>query len=110
MIDIGLKSIKQDPKHNHFKHHSILIHKILFCGQETGMWFEDLRIRQRDKEGTNLSIQLWTSIWDSRYNESHYVFFEDFFVKTLYRMFEHPCDYSISYEINKFLRPKEFYE
>lgn len=49
-------------------------------------------------------------MWDSRYSESFYIFFEDYFVKIVINMYGYPWDYSVSDEIKKFLRSKEFYE
>lgn len=67
-----------------------------------------MRISQVDKEGATLPVQLWTAIWDSRFSNSSFIHFEEYFVKTLYKLYNHPYNYSLSEEIKRFLRPKDF--
>lgn len=50
-----------------FKFYSLLMHLILFYGYFRGMWLEELRLNVRNRQGQEQAIQLWTSIWDSRY-------------------------------------------
>lgn len=50
---------------------------------------------------------MWTSIRDSRYERSHYLYFEEYFFKPLLKLLGHPCDYNLSLEVQRFLRPKE---
>lgn len=43
-IDLGLGAIKNGSPTIHFKNYSILMHMILYYGQELGIWLEELRI------------------------------------------------------------------
>lgn len=101
-------AIKNESPTMHFKHYFILMHMIFYYIKELGMWPEELRITKLDKFDQPLPVQLWTSIWVSRFINSNYVYFEEYFVKTLYRFYDYPCDYSLSNEIKRFLRPKDF--
>jgi len=107
-IDSGLMVIKNNSPILHFEHYFLLMNMILYYGQEIVMWPEELGIKQLDKKGQPLPVQLWTSVWDNRFAHSNYVYFEKYFVKILYRFFNHRCDYSLSNEIKRFLRPKDF--
>ena len=67
-----------------------------------------MRISQIGKEGEALPVQLWTAIWDNRFASSSFIHFEEYFVKTLYKLYKYPCNYSLTDEIKRFLRPKDF--
>jgi hypothetical protein len=60
-----------------------------------------------DEQGECNPVQIWTSIWDNRDEKSHYLFFREYFVKPLIRMLGHPCEYNLSPQVQKKLRPKE---
>jgi len=51
---------------------------------------------------------MWTRIWDNRFAHSSYIHFEEYCVKVLYRYSIHPCEYSLSNKIKRFLKPKDF--
>lgn len=84
------------------------MHMILYYGQEMGMWLEELKVTQSNKQGQPLPVQLWSAIWDSRFVSSSYVHFEEHFFKILCIFFNHPCDHSLIDELKIFLRPKYF--
>ncbi|XP_059070910.1 uncharacterized protein LOC131861461 [Cryptomeria japonica] len=46
------------------------------------------RVNPQGKDGRDQPIQLWVSLWDSRYDKSHYVRFDEFFVKPLFKLEE----------------------
>lgn len=60
------------------------MHIILFYGRHRGLWPglwpEDLKLNVHGKDGQEKPVQLWVSLWDSRFIRSHYVKFEEFFV------------------------------
>lgn len=72
-----------------------------------GIWGEELRIKYLDNDGNSRPIKMWTSVWDNRCGWSHYLYFEEYFVKPLYNMLGHKCDYNLSPKILRFLRPKD---
>lgn len=53
-------------------------------------------------------VQLWHLVWDQRYANCQYYCFEDQFVKPLMGLLGYDEDFSLSLEIKKFLRPKDF--
>lgn len=59
------------------------MHMILFYGQELGIWPEEMRIKHFDDDNQPLLVQLWTSIWDCRFVRSSYIYFEEYFVKSI---------------------------
>lgn len=54
--DSRLMAIKNGSPVLHFKHYSIFMHIIMYFRQEIGMWPEELRIAQFEKEGKPLPI------------------------------------------------------
>lgn len=84
------------------------MHLVLYFGQELGVGPLEMRISQFNKDGETLPVQLWTAIWDSRFSNASFIHFEEYFVKTLYKLYHYPCNYSLSDEIKRFLRPKDF--
>lgn len=106
LIDISLTKAKKDLSDTSFRHYSVLMHMVLYFGCERGMWSEELKIQQFDHEGQPLPIQLWMSIWDSRFARAKYAYFQEYFVKVIFRMFNHSCGHSLSIKIKIFLRPK----
>lgn len=110
VINHGLEKLKEDVINVHFKYYSILMHMLLYVGQEKGLWPDELCIRAYDKARMKKLVQLWISSLDQRYSNNQYWHFEEFFVKTLYRLLGYPCDHALSPKIQIFLRPKEYGE
>lgn len=52
-------------------------------------------------------MQLWVSLWDYRFVNSHYLKFEEFLVKPIFLLFGEPLQGSFSEDVKKFLRPHE---
>lgn len=50
-IESALTTIKNGAPIMYFKHYSIFMHMALYYGKELGLWPEELRITQYDKEG-----------------------------------------------------------
>lgn len=107
-LDLALVTIKNKSPILHLRHYFLLMHLVLHFRQELGIWPEKLKVSQFDKEGKLLPIQLWTAIWDSRFANSSFLYFEEYFVKLVYEFYSHPCANSLSDEIKCFLRPKNF--
>lgn len=70
----------------------------------------NLKLNAMDRAGKEQPVQMWTSVWDSRYVKSNYIKFEELIVKPLYQMYGVPCEGSISTEVKRFIRPVVFYE
>lgn len=102
-----MERIKNNSDRINFKHYSLFMHLLLYEGQARGFWGEELRIRDVDEYGNYKPVQMWMSIWDRRYGRSHYLYFEEYFVKPLLKLLWHLCDYNLSPEIQRFFRPKE---
>lgn len=90
-----------------FKFYSLLMYIIFFYGQHEGLWPEDLKLNIHGKDGQEKIVELWVSLWDSKFMRSHYVKFEIFFVQPLYKNFGVSFDGSFLEEIKRFLRPHE---
>lgn len=83
---------------------------LLFVGDMNSMWGRDFPGNVFDKHGEKKPVQLWLSIWDSRYANCQYNYFEDKFVKPMMCLLGYDKNFSLSFEINKFLRPLQFNE
>lgn len=101
---MGLTAIQKDSSKINFAHYSLLIHMMLFYGQELDLWPDEIRIRCND-DNQPLSIQLWTLIWDCRFVRSSYIHFEEYFVKTLYKFYDQAYNFALSEDVKRFLRP-----
>lgn len=107
-LDLGLMAIKGGSSTFNLRHYSLLMQIVLYFGQDLGLWPPKMRISQFSKDGEALPIQLWTTVWDSRFANSSFIHFEKYFVKTLYKLYNHPCNYSLFEEIKRFLQPRDF--
>lgn len=72
------------------------------------MWPEELKLNIRGKYGDKHPVQLWWSLWDSRFMRSYYIKFEEVFVYPLSRAFGVSFNGSFFKEIKRFLRPHEY--
>lgn len=106
----GLEKLRGDDINVHFKHYSLLMHMLLYVGQDEGLWPEELCVKTYDNAEMRKLVQLWFSSWDQRYVNNQYWYFEEFFVKPLYRLLGCPCDHALAPEVQRFLRPKDFTE
>lgn len=102
----GFLNLKDNPD-KYFKHYSLLMHIVLFYGKLRGLWPEELNVNTLGKDGKEQPVQLWVSFWDYRFVNSHYLKFEEFFVKSIFLLFGEPWQGSFSEEDKKFLRPHE---
>lgn len=98
-INHGLEKLKGDVINVHFKYYYVVMHMLLYVGQDKGLWLDELCIKAYAKTGIRKPMQLWTSSWDQRYNNNQYWHFEEYFVKTLYKLLGYPCDHVLSPEI-----------
>lgn len=71
------------------------------------MWGEELRIKYLYSDKNIRPVQMWNSIWGNSCGRSHYVYFEEYFVKPFYKFLGHNFYYKLSLETNIFLKPKE---
>lgn len=86
------------------------MHMLLYAGQGLDMWTDGFKVNECDRHGMKKPIQMWTTVWDQRCSWSQYLCFEEYFVKPLCQLLGQPCNYTLTSEIQKFLRPKEFDE
>lgn len=103
-INLSLLAMKNDTSKIYFPHYSLLMHMILFYGQDLGICPKEMTIRQLDNDNQPLPVQLWTSIWDCRFVRSNYIHFEEYFVKSLYKSYDQPCGSTLTHEVKRFLR------
>lgn len=54
----GLEKIKGDPNQIAFTHYSLLMHMLLFVGEENNLWRDDLPRHMYNKKGMKKSVQL----------------------------------------------------
>lgn len=95
-INHGLAKLKGDRVNVNFRYYSHLMHMLLYIGQDIGLWTQGLSIWEYDRAGIHKPVQLWLSARDQRYINSQYMHFEEYFVKPLYKLLGHPCDFSLS--------------
>lgn len=107
-LNHGLEKMKGDLVNVHFSLYSMLMHILLYCGQEINFWPDEFSIRSYDKNGLKKPVQLWVSAWDQRFMNNQYWHFQEYFVKPLSAAFGQRRDYTLSPEIKRFLRPKDF--
>lgn len=86
------------------------MHILLFVGDMNSIWGRDLLGNVFDKHGEKKLVQLWLSIGDSRYANCQYNYFEEKFVKPMMCLLGCDKNFSLSPEINKFLRLLQFNE
>lgn len=107
-LNHGLEKLKGNLVNIHFSLYSLLLHVILYCGQESNIWSDDFSMRAYDKSGLKKPVQLWVSAWDQRFTNNQYWHFQECFVKPLSVALRQHRDYTLSPEIKRFLRPKDF--
>lgn len=47
-------------------------------GHVRRVYSQELRIKYTNENGNQKPVQMWTSMWDSQFGRSHYLYFEDF--------------------------------
>lgn len=70
----------EDVEYPTFKHYSLLMHMVLYFGKMRGLWGEGLNLNLRESNGEMKHVQMWTPVWNYRFNASCYLTFEDHFV------------------------------